>query len=469
MAPCPGKALIFRRAFEVDNAAAPAYTQTVVTAVYNPPGTNNPYVVTSQTGRVFVAQTPEAFTYDGGNILSDGRWQYTWNGENRLIKAEELVSPTNRQPCTVEYAYDHQGRMVWKQISRRGAEAQSWEIEKNVHLLWDGYNIVQSLIHSQTHTLTNSFTWGLDLSGTLQGAGGIGGLLAEVQAGTPYLAAFDANGNVTGYLSADGTIAAHYEYNPFCEIVVNSGLLADSFTHRFSTKPWCAVTGLSESLFRTYSPDMGRWILRDPIGEWSGPLFIYVTNQPQESFDALGLSPWDSTYECTSHFDRFFAANPTHKQTRDDLARGVYMEQKLRFPCRVSPRCVCCAMNPEHLANRLGGGIFMPDKPDTANGRPIKYVGIITYCADSETPEAILGHEFQHFVDWCTKSPDKTRKKLVGEHFVLSYVHTRPRPAAQTRVTAGIRGWATTGRSTRSQVNCVKPKPSCRTWKSRIS
>ena len=56
----------------------------------------------------------------------------------------------------------------------------------------------------------------------------------------------------------------------------------------------------------------------------------------------------------------------------------------------------------------------MPDDPDTANGRPIKYVGIITYCADSETPEAILGHEFQHFVDWCTKSPDKTQEETCG-------------------------------------------------------
>ena len=170
----------------------------------------------------------------------------------------------------VECADDHQGRMVWKETKRRDAEAQSWEVETTANLLWDGYNIVQTLTHSQPHTLTNAFVWGLDISGTLQGAGGVGGLLAEVKDGSPYLAAYDANGNVTEYLSADGTLATHYEYSPFGEIVAQSGDLADSFTHRFSTKPWCAVTGLSEYEFRKYGPGMGRWLSRDPLEESVG-------------------------------------------------------------------------------------------------------------------------------------------------------------------------------------------------------
>ena len=37
------------------------------------------------TGRVFVAQNPEQFTYDAdGNMTCDGRFRYTWNGENHL-------------------------------------------------------------------------------------------------------------------------------------------------------------------------------------------------------------------------------------------------------------------------------------------------------------------------------------------------------------------------------------------------
>ena len=175
-------------------------------------------------------------------------------------------------------------------LANRGAGAQSWEIEKTVYLLWDGYNIVQALIHSQTHTLTNSFTWGLDLSGSLQGAGGVGGLLAEVKDGTPYFAAFDANGNVTEHLSADGDLAAHYEYSPFGEIVVQSGELADSFLHRFSTKPRCAATGMSEYVFRKYHPDLGRWLSRDPIGELGGHnVYGFAGNGSLSFVDPFGL------------------------------------------------------------------------------------------------------------------------------------------------------------------------------------
>jgi len=38
---------------------------------------------------LYLAQTPEAYTYDfDGNILSDGRWIYTWDAENRLVSMQ---------------------------------------------------------------------------------------------------------------------------------------------------------------------------------------------------------------------------------------------------------------------------------------------------------------------------------------------------------------------------------------------
>jgi len=43
--------------------------------------------LTTVTGNVFVAKTPEVFSYDlDGNMTSDGRWNYTWDAENRLVK-----------------------------------------------------------------------------------------------------------------------------------------------------------------------------------------------------------------------------------------------------------------------------------------------------------------------------------------------------------------------------------------------
>ena len=44
-----------------------------------------PNDMSAVTGRVFVAQTPETFEYDAdGNMLTDGRFRYTRNGENHL-------------------------------------------------------------------------------------------------------------------------------------------------------------------------------------------------------------------------------------------------------------------------------------------------------------------------------------------------------------------------------------------------
>ena len=59
---------------------------------------------------------------------------------------------------------------------------------------------------------TTYYIWGLDLSGSLQGAGGISGLLASYSSNTLHYYFYDANGNVTDVPGADGESAAHYEY-----------------------------------------------------------------------------------------------------------------------------------------------------------------------------------------------------------------------------------------------------------------
>ena len=237
----------------------------------------------NQYTNIMEGTAPSAPLHDpDGNMTATGDgWQYVWNAENRMVLASSDTT-------TVTYAYDHQGRMVAKAVDDVARQ-----------YLWDGYNIVRALTHSPTHTLTNSFLWGLDLSGSLQGAGGVGGLLAEVQDGVPYFAAFDANGNVTEYISTNGVTVAHYEYSPFGEITAQSGDLADTFTHRFSTKPWCGVTRLSEYLFRKYGPGMGRWMSRDPTEEDGGEnLYGYVGNDPQTATDCLGLLPMGTILDC---------------------------------------------------------------------------------------------------------------------------------------------------------------------------
>ena len=273
-------------ALPADNANGSEYTFASSFGVVNPADTNEADLVSTASGSVYTPPQAEVLAYDDdGNLLSDGRWQYTWNGENRLIKAEELVSPTNRQPYVVEYAYDHQGRMAWKKVASPNAPPF-----KAIRYIWDDYNIVAEAVVENNATNTTYNIWGLDLDGTLQGAGGVGGLLAVVKDSATYIPAWDANGNIIEYSADDGTIVAHREYDPFGGTVVVEGE-ANAFTHWFSTKPWCVVTGLSEYQYRKYSPVMGRWLCRDSANESSSiNLFAFCENACVDVVDYLGQS-----------------------------------------------------------------------------------------------------------------------------------------------------------------------------------
>jgi hypothetical protein len=72
---------------------------------------------TTVTGKVFLAQSPEAFLHDlDGNLRSDGRWTNRWDAENRLILMTTPANlPTNAQKA-LRFTYDYQGRRVLPQL-----------------------------------------------------------------------------------------------------------------------------------------------------------------------------------------------------------------------------------------------------------------------------------------------------------------------------------------------------------------
>jgi RHS repeat-associated protein len=141
-------------------------------------------------------------------------------------------------------------------------------------------------------------------------SGGVGGLLAvhtsplplgEGQGeGRTVFPFYDANGNITEYVDVSGTIRAHYTFDAFGNTIAQSGDLASIFSHRFSTKYADDETGLYYYGYRYYSPELGRWINRDPIKEEGGiNLYSFVNNQIH-IYDVLGLTwkPWCCEDEC---------------------------------------------------------------------------------------------------------------------------------------------------------------------------
>jgi RHS repeat-associated protein len=215
-----------------------------------------------------------------------------YDGENRLIK---VVTAT----ATIEYTYDALSRRIIKTIGTQ-----------RTYYVYNGWNCISEYTGTKhtsgsapTLTRTQSYTWGLDLSQSLQGAGGVGGLLAITKipvSSTPvtYYPLYDGNGNITAYIDETCNVEASFDYDPFGNITNNNNPL--NFTYAFSTKPLEAETGLYYYGYRWYDSLAGRWINRDPIEENGGlNLYGFTINSGINNVDYLGQSiSWRESNDC---------------------------------------------------------------------------------------------------------------------------------------------------------------------------
>ena len=231
-------------------------------------------------------------TYDlDGNLTFDGVWQYQWDAENRLTMAAmtNITNVPDVQRKKLDFKYDYMGRRVMKTVSTwNGSQfantATTW-------FVYDGWNLIAEL--DSSINLVRSYCWGSDLGGTMDGAGGIGGLvmIADYASGTSYFPVYDGNGNIMALVNAaDQTVSAQYEYSPFGELIRATGPMAKTNSFRFSTKYWDEETGLVYYGNRYYSPALGRFINHDPIEEDGGyNLYAFINNNGVNGIDALGL------------------------------------------------------------------------------------------------------------------------------------------------------------------------------------
>src|SRR5205807_534129 len=135
----------------------------------------------SASGNVFVPTATEAYSYDAdGNMTNDGRWSFTWDAENRLVSMQALSAVPSGAKKKLDFNYDYRGRRIQKIVSTWNGSA--YVPATTNKFLYDGWNLVAEL--NGTNGVIRTYIWGLDLSGGMQAAGGVGGLLAIKPTGT---------------------------------------------------------------------------------------------------------------------------------------------------------------------------------------------------------------------------------------------------------------------------------------------
>ncbi len=239
---------------------------------------------------------------------------YSYDDENRL------TSVSSGSIYRSDFSYDGRSRLrVRTEYTWNGT---SWVVSAIIRYIYDGNRVIQE--RNSLNTPAVAYTRGNDLSGSLEGAGGIGGLLARSDGYSAgnwtnhnfYFA--DGNANIAYMINSSQAMVASYRYDPFGNTISSSGSLSAANVYRFSSKEIHVNSGMYYYLYRFYDPNLQRWINRDPISDYAffraktrnlpwmdrealrsearGNHYLFVGNKPTISPDPEGLESWIPFY-----------------------------------------------------------------------------------------------------------------------------------------------------------------------------
>lgn len=225
---------------------------------------------------------------DNGNMTDDGQVDYEYDAEDQLV-FRGPIDLGSLYTVEINYTYDGLGRLR-KKVSDYYYNGSHYDTAETRYI-YDGFQVIEE--RDSSNSPTAHYVRGLDLSGSLGGAGGIGGLLSrEWSSNTGYYHA-DVQGNITAMINSSGTVNADYHYDSFGNTLSQSGSWAAVNPYRFSSKmiDYTGATGQGIYYYgqRFYHPDLQRWINRDPLGEVGGiNLYGFVANTPLNAVDPNG-------------------------------------------------------------------------------------------------------------------------------------------------------------------------------------
>jgi RHS repeat-associated protein len=202
-------------------------------------------------------QTGTGFSYDGnGNPTTYGSTTLTFDPENRMTSYGSGLTA----------AYNGDGLRAWK-VNGSGT----------TFYIYDGTLPVVELDASGAVTASSSF--------------GPNGLISRTDSATRFYQ-FDSEGSTTHQSDNSGSLSSIAYFDS------HGSLLSGSAPGPFGYKGQAGYyldpeSGLQALTYRYYDPSTGRFLTRDPSGYSGGiNLYSYVTNNPVNLSDSLGLDGW---------------------------------------------------------------------------------------------------------------------------------------------------------------------------------
>lgn len=209
-------------------------------------------------------QAQYAYAYDGNGSLCSIRLSNPVGGSsaNMVYDGENRLSIYRSGNKTSKFYYNSQDRLS------KVEEYQSGSLTSVTRYLWMGLELLEARSMSG---IKHFYAQGV----------------LETN-GAKYYYSRDHLGSIRNVVDSNGVIQASYQYDPFGVCLQTSGAyVSDLGFQGFLRHPG---SGLLFSPTRAYSPQLGRWLSRDPIQERGGlNLYAFVNQNPLSAVDITGL------------------------------------------------------------------------------------------------------------------------------------------------------------------------------------
>ncbi len=214
-----------------------------------------------------------------GNLTNDGTRSFAYSAEN------QLTNITVAGAWKTDFIFDGLGR---RRVELDYGWQSGWVKTNELHFIYDGWLLVQ--VRDGSNNVLVTYTRGLDMSGSLAGAGGIGGLLARTDGNGSTFYHADGAGNITGLMDGQQNMASRNVFGPFGNVLLQGGPMAGMDLMGFSSMP--QAHGIVFYPRRPYLLGPQRGGSPDPLGQMGGmnSLYGFVGNNPISNVDPYGLT-----------------------------------------------------------------------------------------------------------------------------------------------------------------------------------